>query len=120
MTLLVVFTHEKRDLAVFDVPGAYLHADIPPDKFVILKIEGQLVDIMVDVHPEFKEDVRFKNGKKVLYVQVLKALYGMIKSALLWYDLYLTVLKKEGFEINNIDKCIAQKYINGTPCTIIR
>ena len=84
MALLVVFAYEKRDVAVFDVPGAYLHADIPPDKFVLLKIEGQFVNIMVDVNHEFKEDVRFENGKKVLYVQILKALYGMIKCALLW------------------------------------
>ncbi|GFH56607.1 hypothetical protein CTEN210_13083 [Chaetoceros tenuissimus] len=118
MALLVVFAHEKRDVAVFNVPGAYLHADLPPDKFVLLKIEGQFVDIMVDVNPEFKEDVRYENGKKVLYVQILKALYGMIESALLWYELYLTVLKEEGFEINKIDKCIAQKYIDGKPCTI--
>ena len=55
---------------------------------MLLKIEGQFVDIMVDVNPEFKEDVRFENGKKVLYVQILKALYGMIESALLWYELY--------------------------------
>jgi len=68
MALLVVFAHEKRDVAVLDVPGAYLHADLPADKFVLLKIEGQFVDIMVDVNPEFKEDVRFENGKKVLYV----------------------------------------------------
>ena len=118
MALLVIFAHEKRDVAVFDVPGAYLHADLPHDKFVLLKIEGQFVDIMVDVNPEFKEDVRFENGKKVLYVQILKALYGMIESALLWYELYSTVLKEEGFEINKIDKCIAQKYIDSKPCTI--
>jgi len=118
MALLVVFAHEKRDVAVFDVPGAYLHAELPADKFVLLKIEGQFVDIMTDVNPEFKEDVRFENGKKVLYVQILKALYGMIESALLWYDLFSTTLKEEGFEINKIDKCIAQKYIDGKPCTI--
>jgi len=118
MALLVVFAHEKRDVAVFDVPGAYLHADLPADKFVLLKIEGHFVDIMVDVNPDFKEGVRFKNAKKALYVQILKALYGMIESALLWYELFSTVLKEEGFEVNKIDKCIAQKYVNGKPCTI--
>jgi len=118
MVLLVVFAHEKRDVAVFDVPGAYLHTDLPADKFVLLKIEGQFVDIMVDVKPEIKEDMRFENGKKVLYVQILKALYGMIESALLWYELFSTVLKEEGFEVNKIDKYIEQKYFNGKPCTI--
>jgi len=67
----------------------------------------------VDVKPEFKEDVRFENGMKVLYVLILKALYGMIESALLWYELFSTVLKEEEFDVNKIDKCIAQKYVNG-------
>jgi len=60
-----------------------LHAYIPKSKFVLLKIEGQFVDIINKVNPEYKADVRYENGKKVLYVQILKALYEMIKSALL-------------------------------------
>ena len=73
---------------------------------------------MCEVNKEFREDVRFKNGKKVLYVQILKALYGMIESALLRYTLYAHVLQKQGFVINNIDKCVANKVINGKQCTI--
>lgn len=37
---------------------------------VLLKIEGQFVDIMVDVNLKFKEDIHFENGKKVLYAQI--------------------------------------------------
>jgi len=73
---------------------------------------------MSDVNPEYKDDVRYKNGKKVLYVQILKALYGMIESALLWYEKYVTVLKEEGFVVNAVDKCVANKVINGRQCTI--
>jgi len=118
LALLITFGHEKRKVAVFDVPGAYLHADIPKSKFVLLKIEGQFVDIMNKVNPEYKADVRYENGRKVLYVQILKALYGMIESALLWYELYVTVLKEEGFVVNAVDKCVANKFINGSQCTI--
>ena len=39
LALLITFGYEKRKVAVFDVPGAYLHADIPKSKFVLLKIE---------------------------------------------------------------------------------
>ena len=42
----------------------------------------------------------------------------MIESALLWYELYVTVLLKEGFELNEYDKCVANKTINGKQCTI--
>ena len=43
-----------------------------------------------------------ENGKKVLYLQILRALYGMIESALLWYKFYTEVLHKEGFKTTNI------------------
>ena len=59
-----------------------------------------------------------KMEKKVLYVQILRALYGMIESALLWYTLYTEVLHKEGFEINPYDRCVTNKVINGKQCTI--
>ena len=118
MSLFIIFAYEKRATAVFDVPGAYLHADIPDGKFALLKITGQFVDIVCEVNPEFKQDVRYENGKKVLYVRILKAIYGMIESALLWYELYVTVLLDEGYELNQYDKCVANRIVNGKQCTI--
>jgi hypothetical protein len=73
---------------------------------------------MCDVNPEYKDDVRYENGKKTLYVQILMALYGMIESVLLWYTLYAEVLHKEGFEINPYDRYVANKVINDKQCTI--
>jgi len=121
MGILLINAFEECDTAIFDVPGAYLHARIPDDKFAILKIEGEFVDIMCEVNPEYKDDVRYENGKKVLYLQILRALYGMIESALLSYKLYTEVLHKEGFEINVYNKCVANKIVNdklGTSTTI--
>ena len=118
MAILLINAYEERDTAIFDVPGAYLHAKLPDSKFTILKIVGQFADIMCTVNPEYQEDVRFENGKKVLYVRILAALYGMIESALLWYTLYTEVLHKEGFELNPYDRCVANKTINGKQCTI--
>jgi len=54
MALLIIFAHEKRATAAFDVPGAYLHADMPEGKFALLRITGQFVDIVCEVNPEFK------------------------------------------------------------------
>ena len=48
----------------------------------------------------------------------MKALYGMIESALLWYECYVTVLKDLGFTINPYDSCVANTDINGSQCTI--
>ena len=58
--------HEGRDVAIFDVPAAYLNEDMLEDKFILLKIEVEFVDIMCEVNPEHKKNVRVENGVKVL------------------------------------------------------
>ena len=67
MSLLLISAHEERETAVFDVPGAYLHADIPGDKFVVLKIEGEFVNIMCQVNPEFTPYVREENQPQISF-----------------------------------------------------
>ena len=59
-----------------------------------------------------------ERGRRVLYVRVLKAIYGMIERALRWYDLFSSTLADMGFEINLYDKCTANKVINGSQCTV--
>ena len=50
---------------------------------------------------------------------MLRALYGCLELALLWYDLYSSTLCKLGFTLNDYDKCVANKIINGKQCTIV-
>ena len=38
----VIGTHEVRDMAVFDVPGKYLNADMSKEKIIILKLRVDL------------------------------------------------------------------------------
>jgi Reverse transcriptase (RNA-dependent DNA polymerase) len=62
--------------------------------------------------------VATENGTKALYARLNKALYGCVKSALLWYKLFYGTLKKMGFELNPYDPCIANCTIKGSQCTI--
>ena len=94
---LVIDAFEEREVAIFDVPGAYLHAKFLQEKLVLMRVKGEFVDIMCDVNPEYKQHVTYEKGKKVLYLRVLRALYGCIESALLWYNLFTTTLKDLGF-----------------------
>ena len=84
-----------------------------------MKLRGNFVDIMCKVNPEYFKNVVYENGKKVLYMQILQAIYGCIESALMWYKLYAETLEKEGFVINPYDRCVANKIINGKQCTIV-
>jgi hypothetical protein len=44
-----------------------------------------------------------ENRKKVLYVEVLKAIYGMLEAALLWYKTFRKDLEDIGFIFNPYD-----------------
>ena len=88
----MIDAHEGRLVHTFDVPGAYLHASLPDDKVVHMKSEGKFVEIMCKVNPEYEKFLTYENVKKVLYVLILKAIYGIIESALLWYNLLSTTI----------------------------
>ena len=85
---------------------------------MIVKFVGKSVDTMCQVNPSYKKYVVVENGVKVLYFQLLKALYGCLRSALLWYNVYVSILEKMGFNLNPYDHCVANKTINGKQCTI--
>ena len=78
-TTLVIDAYKEREVATFDIPGEYLHAEMPKDKKVILKLRGIFVNIMCDINPEYCRHMRFENGTKVLYLLVLRAIYGCIE-----------------------------------------
>ena len=111
---------EKRHVTIYDVPGAFLQPEMPrmkdkkgKDGKVLMKLCGDIfVDIMCDVNPEYKNCVLYEKGRKVLYLHVLRSIYGCIEAALLWYNYYRGMLEELGFEINPYDKCIANKMIN--------
>jgi hypothetical protein len=113
---LTIDAYEKRDVGIADVVGAYLHADMPD--YVIMKITGDAVKIMCDVNPSYLLFVVVENGKEVLYLRLLKALYGCVKSALLWYNLFTSELVKRGFVLNPYDSCVANRMVDGKQCTI--
>ena len=123
MAHLLISAYEERKCISFDVPGAFLQSDMAEEKLVLIKFKGQFVEMMCKVNPEYKPLVRYettKNGKnlKVLYLKVIRAMYGCIEAALQWYKLFTEVLLKEGYELNPYDKCIANKKIDGSQCTI--
>jgi hypothetical protein len=75
MISIAIDTKEKRVVATADVEGAYLHADM--DEVVIMVYEGDMmVNYMVQANPEkYGPCVHTaKNGKKLLYMELLKAL----------------------------------------------
>jgi hypothetical protein len=108
---------EGRDVAIADVVGAYLNATM--DEFVAMRVVGREAELMCELNPEWKQYLRAdRKGRSILYVVLKKALYGCVKSALLWYNLYRETLEDLGFVVNPYDQCVANATINGNTCTI--
>ena len=123
MLTSIIDAKEGRDVMTADIPNAFIQAQLPPRKEgeerVIMKITGVLVDLLVELDSEtYGPYVVFENGKKVLYVEVLRGLYGMLIAALLFYRQFRKDLKKFGFKFNNYDPCVANKIVEGLQQTI--
>jgi hypothetical protein len=117
MMSLLTDAEERRGVATADVVGACLHADLKD--FTVLRVEGESVDIMSTVSEECKKCAVHEHGKKVLYLKLLKALCGCVKSALLWYELFSGTLQEMGFQLNPYDTWAAKnKVIGGKQCTV--
>ena len=111
---------QQRDVAIFGVPGDFLKNALQEDKFLLMQIRDEFVDVMCEFNPEYIPYVRydfFEN--ELLYVNILRAIYECIKSALLWYRLYSETLGGMGFVINPYYPCVANKMINGEQCTTV-
>ena len=55
----------------------------------------------------------------MLYVQIEKALYGMLRAALLFYRKLRADLEDMGFEVKPYDPCVANRIVNGSQCTVV-
>ena len=51
---LLIDAHEGIVVQSFDVLGSYLHASLRDDKVVHMKFEGEFVDIMCELNPEYE------------------------------------------------------------------
>jgi hypothetical protein len=87
---------------------------------VHVKFEGEIAEMLVRMDPKlYRKYVRDENGKSVLYVELLKALCGTLRAALLFWKLLSSKLILWGFAINPYDWCFANKMIDGKQCTVL-
>jgi hypothetical protein len=76
--------------------------------------------VLVDINPElYGPAVMLENRKKVLYVKVLKAIYGMLEAALFWYKTFRKDLEDIWFIFNPYNPCVANKKVQGSQQTIL-
>ena len=113
---IIIDAHEGRDVATADIAGAYLKAYM--NDFVLMKFTGESVGVLCDLNPTHLPFVVVEKGVKTLYVKLIKAIYGCVKSTLLWYEIFHSSLKEMGFILNPYDPCVANCLINRKQCAI--
>jgi Reverse transcriptase (RNA-dependent DNA polymerase) len=113
----VIDARERRDVATVDLPGAFMQADM--DDIVHMRLEGKMVDLLIDLDPTYAQFICMERGKKTVYVRLVKALYGTLKAAMLFWKKLTGILHGWGFETNPYDPCVANKMVNGKQCTIV-
>ena len=116
MLSLLIDSFENRDVAIADITGAYLFANMKDNE--IIKIKNDAVDIMCKVDEGHKKYITYEKGIKVIYMALDKALYSCVQSALLWYNTFKSKLEHMRFEKNPCDPWIVNKKINNKQCTI--
>ena len=68
----MIDSYKYRRVATFNVTGEYLQTDLPKENFTLLLLEGKILDIMCDINPKYRQHVRFKDGRKTVYIHILK------------------------------------------------
>lgn len=90
---------EGREVMTIDVPGAFLHADMPPvnGERIQMRLDPLLSRILTELDAEYTEFIQ-PDGS--IIVELHKALYGCVESARLWYDTITRYLTSINFIIN--------------------
>ena len=76
---------EGREVATADIPEAFLQTDY--DKGDIhIKLEGVMVTLLEEIDPEYYKYFIFtdKRGRKCMYAESKKAIYGTLEASLLF------------------------------------
>ena len=120
---LTIDAHENKDVMSADVPNAFIQTEMPEikqgEERVMMKITGVLVDMLIQLDPQlYGAHAVYERERKVLFVQVLQAIYGMLTASLLWYLKFKKDLENVGFEFNDYDPCIANRLVNGNQYTV--
>jgi hypothetical protein len=127
MLTAVIDAHEERGLMTCNIPNhAFIQALMPEvkdgDKRVMMQITGVLVGMLVELNPElYGPYVVYERNRqnKVLYIQVMRAIYGMLEAAILWYKKFQGELEQKGFKFNPNDPCVANRTEKGSQHTLL-
>jgi hypothetical protein len=109
---------ENRDVAVVDIPGAFMQVDLD-DETIHVRLTGKMVELLLEIDHELYESYLVcERGEMVMYVELLKALYGTMRAARLFWERLSKQLVDWGFTPNPYDSCVVNKMVDGKQLTV--
>jgi hypothetical protein len=84
-------------------------------------LKGRLAELMAQVASNLYKKYTSvdRKGTAIRYVKMQKAIYGFLRSALLFYKKLVADLESIGFKLNPYDPCVANKEVNETQMTVL-
>ena len=115
----VIDAMEGWNVVVLDVPGAFMQAEI--DELVHVRFTGAMVTLLLEIDYEMYNDyIVVEKGEQVMYMELLKALYGTLRAArLFWQKLSKQLIDEWGFIPNKYDDYVVNKMINRHQMTVV-
>jgi hypothetical protein len=82
--------------------GAFIQNPMEGDP-IYLRIGRDIVMQFIEEFPTYQ---KFVSQEGIMYVKMLKAMYGCVQASLLWYKLLVQVLSEIGFSVSVVDRCV--------------
>jgi hypothetical protein len=114
-TLAAVTAHEHRHVAVVDIGGAFLNADMSQRIPVHMRLDKTMTEFIVTLDPSYRAYLDDRGG---VTVRLDKALYGCVESSGLWYENLRATMTSLGYKRNELDVCVFNnRNSKGVQCT---
>jgi hypothetical protein len=114
LMIAAIAASEHRDVATFDIVGAYLHCDLKHD--VYMRLDKTTAEVVCQLDESYKAFRDHKSGS--MLVKLDKALYGLVESAKLFYLDLTAKLTSMGFTVNPNDLCVFNRMVDGVQQTV--
>ena len=97
----MIDAYEGQEVTIIDLPGAFLMVD--QDEMINTTLRGKLAKLMLKIAQEvYRKYVVIEKGEMVLHEQLLKALYGCLRSALMLYKKLITHIEGSSSTLNTL------------------
>jgi hypothetical protein len=114
----VINALENRDVAVIDIPGAFMQVNLD-DKTIHVRLTGKMVELLLEIDREMYEPYLVRDeGEVIMCVKLLKALYGTMRAARLFWERLSRQLVDWGFTPNPYDSCVVNKMVDDKQLTV--